>query len=447
MARRKRGWSWRAKLAVLLAVFTLVPLVAVTIYLLREQEQVARQQTLATLEGLAGAKAEALDQFADYRRRDAERMATLLAPFIVALAEAKASEPVLEEPPPERMPELEDAEDAPPEKGAKATDAPREKDEPTSPPAVADALTALRRGVALIAWDLEVYEEILVMDTDGRVIVSTFEAHEGHAGGELRYFEKGRNDTFLEPVFLSPVTGELTMVIATPIRDENHATIAVLAARLNLKRFFHLLGDSTGLGKSGEIVAGRVDGDHVLVVAPTRHMPDAALQLKLPLGGPRSQPLQDAARGQSGTGEAPDYRGVPTLVAWRFVPALEWGMVVKIDEAEALASVAEARRTAWAAGFVVIVFAVAGALLVARVFVRHLAELQEATEKISRGDFNVSLDIRSNDEIGELADSFERMIAAIKFFREHSRPVDEDSSEEMLASAPPEPAPDDERSP
>ena len=445
MARRKRGWSWRAKLAVLLAVFTLVPLVAVTIYLLREQEQVARQQTLATLEGLAGAKAEALDQFADYRRRDAERMATLLEPFIVALADAKASAPVPEEPPPERMPELEDAEDAPPEHGGTTADTPPEK--PSSPPAVAEALTALRRGVALIAWDLEVYEEILVMDTDGRVVVSTFEAHEGHAGAELRYFEKGRHNTFLEPVFLSPVTGELTMVIATPIRDENHATIAVLAARLNLKRFFHLLGDSTGLGRSGEIVAGRVDGDRVLVVAPTRHMPDAALQLELPLGGPRSQPLQDAARGQSGAGEALDYRGVETLVAWRFVPALEWGMVVKIDEAEALASVAEARRTALAAGFVVLVFAVAGALLVARVFVRHLAELQEATEKISRGDFNVSLDIRSNDEIGELADSFERMIAAIKFFREHSRPADEDSSEELLVSAPAEPAPDDERVP
>jgi HAMP domain-containing protein len=310
------------------------------------------------------------------------------------------------------------------------------------PPEVQEAHDRLRRAVALIAWDLEEYEEILVMDPAGRVIVSTFEQHEGHAGAELRYFEKGLNATYLEPVFLSPVTNALTMVIATPIRDENQQSIGVLAARLNLKRFFHLLGDSTGLGKTGEIVAGRVENEEVIVVAPTRHRPDAALELKIPLGGDLAKPLQEAARGQTGSGESLDYRSVASLAAWKWVPSLEWGLVVKMDQAEALTSVAEARAAAWAGGFVLVVLAIAGALLVSRLFVRHLAELQEATERLSRGDFNVSLDIRSNDEIGELADSFERMVAAIKFFREHSRSADEDVESNDI---PPDasPAPDD----
>ena len=54
-----------------------------------------------------------------------------------------------------------------------------------------------------------------------------------------------------------------------------------------------------------------------------------------------------------------------------------------------------------------------------------LCELREAADRISRGDFDVQLDIRSRDVVGELADSFDRMVAAIKFFREHSR-VEED---------------------
>jgi hypothetical protein len=49
----------------------------------------------------------------------------------------------------------------------------------------------------------------------------------------------------------------------------------------------------------------------------------------------------------------------------------------------------------------------------------------------------VSLDIRSKDEIGELADSFERMVAAVKFFREQSRHADGDPE---LDETPPEPA-------
>ena len=57
--------------------------------------------------------------------------------------------------------------------------------------------------------------------------------------------------------------------------------------------------------------------------------------------------------------------------------------------------------------------------------VRPLRELKDATERISKGDLDVKLAIRSRDEIGELADSFERMIAAIKFFREEKTEEDE----------------------
>jgi nitrogen fixation/metabolism regulation signal transduction histidine kinase len=72
---------------------------------------------------------------------------------------------------------------------------------------------------------------------------------------------------------------------------------------------------------------------------------------------------------------------------------------------------------------------------VARAFVAPLRQLQAATERISRGDLDVSVDIRSRDEIGDLADSFERMVAAIKFFREHARHDEEDDLE--VAALPP----------
>jgi nitrogen fixation/metabolism regulation signal transduction histidine kinase len=72
--------------------------------------------------------------------------------------------------------------------------------------------------------------------------------------------------------------------------------------------------------------------------------------------------------------------------------------------------------------------------LAAEALVRPLRHLKYAAERISRGDLGVELSIRSRDEIGELATSFERMIAAIKFFREqsHSQPDSDDM-------APPDP--------
>lgn len=452
--RQRLGSSWRAKLAFLLAAFAVVPLLISTYMSLREQAELVHRQTLASVEALATAKATAIDQFADFRRRDAERMASLLAPFLMSLNEAKQTEPEVPEIEPEELPELEDAEESrpaedeenPEQPEASETPEPKEPEpeqpkepEPTkeqdSGP-VAQALGALRGAVDLIAWDLEEFEEILVLDADGRVIVSTFQQHEGHSARSLQYFQKGLNGTFLEPVFLSPITGELTMVIATPIEDAEHKTLGVLAARLNLKRFFRLLGDTTGLGETGETVAGRVDGDSVIVVAPTRHEPGAALETRIPLGTPSARGLQEAARGQSGSGRGLDYRDEPVFAAWKHVPSLDWGIVVKIDEAEALAPVDQSRQAAMIASAILVVLAIAAALFVSQLFVRPLHSLREATERISRGDFDVTLDIRSNDEIGKLADSFDRMVAAIKFFREHSRFEDEDydSAEEGLSS-------------
>ncbi len=441
----RRALSWRAKLSLLLVFFALFPLVLLSVYSLAEQARLARKQTLGRLDALVAGRAEAIDQFADFRRRDAERMAKLLAPFLVDLAEAQAEDEAEPEPP-QQLPDLKDGEElvddpagptSSSDDGEPTETIPQEPDptppDPTGPTDPADvdapvdeARGALRRAVGLIAWDQEEYEEILVFDSEGRVVVSTFEAHEEHDASELRYFEMGTKGTYLEPVFLSPITGELTMVISTPIRDDDHRLLGVLGARLNLKRFFRLLNDVTGLGETGETVAGQVVDDVVLFTAPTRHDPDAALQTRIALGDGLARPLQEAARGNSGTGPQTDYRGVDVLAAWRHIPSLEWGLVMKIDDAEAMAPVNEARNAVIIGAAAILVLGVAAAFVVSRAFVQPLRHLREATERISRGDFEVSLDIRSRDEIGQLANSFERMVAAIKFFREHSRSAEDE---------------------
>jgi nitrogen fixation/metabolism regulation signal transduction histidine kinase len=78
----------------------------------------------------------------------------------------------------------------------------------------------------------------------------------------------------------------------------------------------------------------------------------------------------------------------------------------------------------------IIILVVLASVISARALVQPLRELKEATDRISRGDLTVELNIRSNDEIGELADSFERMVAAIKFFREQSQSGDEEEDSE-----------------
>lgn len=419
---------WRTKLLLLLSAFAIAPMLAVAVLGYNTLEQEARTTTLDGLTAVAHAKAAAIDQFSDNRRQDVERMASLLAPRLARLLAARRD---AETTPPAETPEplpLKDAEDIPP--GGPPAGPPPEAPpaEPTrrdrATRAVEQEREEIMHTLGLLVWDQRQFEELLVISDAGEVLASTFDDHVGQSAANLEYFRAGRRATYLQPVFMSPITKQLTMVISTPIRNEHHETIGVMAARLNLTGFFRLINDYTGLGVTGEtIVAKKIDNE-VVFMAPTRHDTTAALARKVRIksgyGG-----LPDAARGQSGRGEEIDYRGKRVFMAWTHIPELEWGLAAKIDYDEATKGLAAARMRTMIITVAVMLLVLGASVVASRALVAPLAQLRDATEQISRGNFDVQIEIRSRDEIGELADSFERMVAAIKYFREHQRAEDE----------------------
>lgn len=281
-----------------------------------------------------------------------------------------------------------------------------------------DAKEMLRKSLGLILWDQKEYEELLIIDIEGNVLVSTFDVHEGKSAKNIDYFQKGKGSTYIQNVFISPITEQLTMVVSTPIKDANQRIIGVLAARLNLMTFFRLIGDQVGLGITGETIVARKVESAFVFMAPTRHDADAALNRKIEVGADIFRPLQEAARGQTGTGATVDYRHVAVFAAWQHIPSLDWGLVVKIDQEETFKIVKEMRNTTifLLVGILLIVLLISA--LVSKALVAPLKELKVTADKISKGDLDVTLSINSSDEVGDLADSFERMIAAIKFFKE-----------------------------
>ncbi len=453
--------SWHVKLPALLGFFAVAPLVLLAWWTLDLLERSYETATFEGLEALARAKAEALEQFTDDRKTEVERIAQLLVPQVARIQEAerlRARAGLAEEDGP--LPELQDAEALPLPEGEDAqaepstpseddgkADAPsnvstgdREHEAPARHAAreraVEEAIALVRQQLGLMLWDQEKFEELLVIDADGTVLVSTFNDHEDKTAAELAYFQNGLGATYVQPVFLSPITGRLTMVIATPMRDESAAVVGVLAARLNLRGFFRLVNDAVGLGRTGETVVGKLIGDSVVLMAPTRHDPDAALKARVARGSPFGHPLQQATRGEQGSGRVLDYRGACVYAAWEHVPSLEWALAVKVGCAEATTPLVEVRNRMIPLALGILALALLAAFLVARALVRPLNALKRAADDISRGDLDVRLNINSSDEIGQLASSFERMVAAIKFFREHSRRDEEDEMELQQTQAP-----------
>jgi HAMP domain-containing protein len=65
--------------------------------------------------------------------------------------------------------------------------------------------------------------------------------------------------------------------------------------------------------------------------------------------------------------------------------------------------------------------------------IRDIKALNQVAEKISLGDTNVSVGVRRNDEIGDLAESFGRMVASLKIMMASDVPASDEPAAEDAA--------------
>ncbi|MFH1856759.1 MAG: cache domain-containing protein [Candidatus Omnitrophota bacterium] len=278
---------------------------------------------------------------------------------------------------------------------------------------------ALNKALLNLLGDGTKYEEVFILDTSGTVVASTVYENEEKTAQNAPFFINGSKMTFIQDPFISDITKKLTMVVATPIKDKNGKVIGVLGARLNLDKFYAIIKDETGLGATGETIVGKKIDNEIIFMAPTRYDEKAALirKVTVSIGSGAVSGLQDAARGQDGFGLYLDYRGVESLAVWRPISILNWGMVVKVDAKEALRPILNTRDSIIILASILIFVIIVLSSYISKGVVGPIRELTEAAISISKGNTNVKIDIRSNDEVGDLAESFERMLAAIKFFK------------------------------
>ena len=127
-----------------------------------------------------------------------------------------------------------------------------------------------------------------------------------------------------------------------------------------------------------------------------------------------------ALRGETGLRAIDDYRGVPALMVYGPVDldSLRWGVIAKIDEAEAMAPLGDyAKRVlAWGVGLSLV--ATLLALVLAQVLTRPIAALVRAAKQVSQGALDVKVDVNATDEYRELGEAFNEMVASVRTNRQ-----------------------------
>ena len=263
--------------------------------------------------------------------------------------------------------------------------------------------------------------DILLLNQNGQIVYLTNPAQcpieflHPLADPDKQAFERGKHNIYFGNIFSKAQNdNKLVMLATAPVSDFNDAFIGVIAFEIDMAPIYTLLQDVTGLGKTGETLIGRKTGNQVEFLNPLRHDPNAALRRKVTLGDSIGYPIQQAAQGKTGAGITVDYRGKKVIAAWRYIPSLDWGLVAKIDASEAFGDIANLQKLITIILFLIFVLTTLMAFSIARSIAEPVRKLAEGAAIIGSGDLDFKVGIDSNDEIGHLSRSFDKMTRDLK---------------------------------
>lgn len=276
---------------------------------------------------------------------------------------------------------------------------------------------------AAISGFTENVEGIALVALNGRAMVSTNTAllPEGKEIRSEKSFTEGLNGTYIDTVFKDTTTNKLLYTISMPVKDAQGIVAGVIMMHLNLDTLQQIVDDRTGLGETGETYI--VEGTHSLLITRPRYLPqeeDVLLNAEYPIN---TVPVRAALKNREAQGQSnyDDYRGKPVIGAWRYIPDLNWVVITEQDLSEAFDAVDH--LTALLVGSIVI----AGTLIcvvaytVAQSISRPLITMTGAALRIAQGQLEERVLIKSRNEVGTLATSFNTMAANLQRLVETER--------------------------
>lgn len=256
-----------------------------------------------------------------------------------------------------------------------------------------------------------VYEMIFFADVQGNFM--------GTAGDTGQISDRDYFRTAIKgiPAISKPIqsraTGEDVIVLAVPIFDGDKNVNGVIGATLTLSTLTEMVNKEK-LGQTGYAVLLGEDGT---VIAH----PDEKQRMKYNYLTGQGEGISEELRkiavkmtaGQSDTAEYTIF-DEKRYIAYAPVPSAKWsvGMTVPLNEVnEPLRNLTNTTFKIGAS--IILILAVSMGFLSVKL-IKPLIALTEATKQLAKGNFLHKINIKSNDEIGQLAENFTIMVDSIK---------------------------------
>jgi signal transduction histidine kinase len=241
----------------------------------------------------------------------------------------------------------------------------------------------------------------------GQVIASTTPNEEGKFREDQAYFIKGQNSAYVQNVYYSPSTQSLLITISAPIHSSDGMLLGVLATNLDPGKMNAIVSQRNGLRQSDD--AYLVNTSELFVTQPHFISDPAILSL-----GVHTVAVKNCLLHNSSVISANDYRNIPALIVYRWLPERQLCLVVKMDRSEALAPVYALGKLILLIGGIALLVASGLAYLLARSVTVPVQKLVKASIQIGSGKLDTSIDVKGKDELGQLAKAFSLMTKDLK---------------------------------
>lgn len=256
--------------------------------------------------------------------------------------------------------------------------------------------------------------ETFVVTLDGRVVASSLSSNVGAELKGLNIIEAGRSDLTVSGIIFpdsteaSPAGAAPSFDIAVPIMHrEREELVGVLINRIEAGGISRSITEGLARTKSTHVsLRAYLINRNGLVIADSSRDATARLPRELPTPSSYRSTSAKVQRYQGLAGN--QVLGVATRLKEQ-----DWLLVVEVATDEAFSPLADLRRTLVTVGVGLLVLTLVLLYFPIRFMSVPLVRLTEAARKIEGGDLDVRVEVQSQDEIGQLAQSFNRMSAQL----------------------------------
>jgi signal transduction histidine kinase/DNA-binding NarL/FixJ family response regulator len=225
---------------------------------------------------------------------------------------------------------------------------------------------------------------------------------------EIVYFTRETADAAAPKFYFSPQTGEAKITFATGIFNQEGQRLGAIVVNLDLKSIEKLIGDRTGLGRSGETyLVGKLANRNVFISGRQAGSKKFA-------EGIGSFGIDAAVAGESSFGRYKNYDGIPVVGVYRWLDKENLALLAEIEQTEAFAPARQLASTIVAIGLLLSGLLLIAVYLLSRQITRPILAMTKTVTKVAAGDLTQTVSVKRKDELGVLAKAFNSMAAQLQ---------------------------------